>query len=755
MKGSSRKPGGLRPGVLATLGCLPLLAACGGGAGALRVNQVGYLPKAPKYAVVQREEASPLPWELRDGSGNVVASGQSQPLGEDSDSGEKLHLLDLSSYETASKGLRVELGGESSPAFDVGPDVYHQLKYDALRYFFYNRSGIPIALPYALDFKWTRPAGHLSDSSVGCPAETCKYKLDVHGGWYDAGDHGKYVVNGGIAAWTLLDLWERTHYLGASEADFGDGKLNIPESGNNRPDLLDEARWEIEFMMRMQVPEGQDKAGMVHHKIHDTFWTPLGTTPPSHTDTRYLHPVSTAATLNLAAVGAQCARVYRTVAPAFASKCLKSAVRAWNAALANPKMFASPMDNMGGGPYDDLDVSDEQYWAAAELYLTLGTEELLKFVVESPHYASMGIGSTHEKVSEFTSMTWQSTAALGTISLAVVTDAGSAELASKARQSVAQAAEQYLEAIAQQGFRLPMRRGSDGHYPWGSNSFVANNGVVLALAYDLTGDAKYLGGATQALDYLLGRNPLGLSYVTGYGFEPVENPHHRHWAHSRNLRIPVPPPGALVGGPNSKLQDPTSKRRLNGCAPLRCYTDSVDAWSVNEVAINWNAPLAWLSAFADEQGQREAGKLPAWKAPALPTGTGPKTAPKGESAQPTPKVTPPPAEPAPAAVPPAVASPAEAAVAPAGQSTPSPDKASAPKSSPSVPAATAAAPAEPATAGKAPPSGKSAPASPPKAGAAPAKDAKPCPPAGEPAPAPKPSGKKGTRKPSGFCSPFD
>src|SRR5690606_14567934 len=160
----------------------------------------------------------------------------------------------------------------------------------------------------------------------------------------------------------------------------GDGPLNIPESGNGVPDLLDEARWEIEFLLKMQVPEGEPLAGMAHHKIHDHEWSPLGIEPPPEANNRGLHPPSTAATLNLAPVAAQAARIWRTLDPAFSQRCLDAALRAWAAARRNPAIFAPESDNKGGGPYSDNRVEDEFFWAAAELYLTRQDPTLLDYL---------------------------------------------------------------------------------------------------------------------------------------------------------------------------------------------------------------------------------------------------------------------------------------------------------------------------------------------------------------------------------------
>ncbi len=141
---------------------------------------------------------------------------------------------------------------------------------------------------------------------------------------------------------------------------------------------------------------------------------------------------------------------------------------------------------------------------------------------------------------------------------------------------------------------------ADG-YVWGSNSSVANNAMVLAVAYELTGAARYRTGALETMDYLLGRNALDRSYVTGYGERASENQHHRFWAHQNDASLPHPPAGSFAGGPDAALEDPVAKAQLVGCAPAACYVDDIGSYSTNEVAINWNASLAWLAAFAAER----------------------------------------------------------------------------------------------------------------------------------------------------------
>src|SRR5690606_17997986 len=196
-------------------------------------------------------------WQVVDAEGGVVASGATRVGGDDEESGDHVHQADFSSLDRPGAGYRLVVGGEASDEFAIDARVYHPLKQSALGFFYHQRSGAPVEIPWAGHWQWTHGPGHLSDAQVSC-VNDCGYTLNVLGGWYDAGDHGKYVVNGGIAVWTLLDLYERQRYLGHGVASLGDGSLAIPENENGVPDLLDEVRWELEFLLRMQVPPGRE-----------------------------------------------------------------------------------------------------------------------------------------------------------------------------------------------------------------------------------------------------------------------------------------------------------------------------------------------------------------------------------------------------------------------------------------------------------------------------------------------------------------
>ncbi|MFH8484455.1 glycoside hydrolase family 9 protein [Streptomyces longisporoflavus] len=587
---SSLLVGGLLTAPIATAAPSPAAATS-----AVRVNQAGYLPDGPKRATVVTTATQSLTWQLRDASGKVVASGATVPRGADAPSGQSLQVADFSSYQGSGADYVLSVDGSGSVPFDIRATLYDGLRSDAMAFFYHQRSGTPIDASL-VGSDYSRPAGHLGvapnkgDTSVPCQATVCDYARDVRGGWYDAGDHGKYVVNGGISTWLVVNSFERAKRAG-KDAPLGDSTLRIPERDNGVPDVLDEARWELDFLMRMQVPETKPYAGMAFHKVHDAQWTGMPMRPEQDAQPRELHRPSTAATLNLAAAAAQCARVFRPYDAAFADRCLSAARRAWTAARANPDVYAPDSDSTGGGAYGDTKVSDEFYWAAAELYATTGDGGYREAVTDSSWHTSPTAFSDY-------GFGWADTAALGRLTLATVPNDLPAADRDRVRASVATAADGYLSRAAAQGYPVPAP--ADGYF-WGSNGAVAGDAIVLAVAGELTGDKRYRTGALETMDYLLGRNAIGQSYVSGYGTTSSRNQHHRFWAHQLDASLPNPPAGSLAGGPNSGLQDPVAEEKLTGCAPAACYIDDIGSYSTNEVAINWNAPLAWLAAYAAER----------------------------------------------------------------------------------------------------------------------------------------------------------
>ncbi|MDX1381331.1 MAG: glycoside hydrolase family 9 protein [Xanthomonadales bacterium] len=223
---------------------------------------------------------------------------------------------------------------------------------------------------------------------------------------------------------------------------------------------------------------------------------------------------------------------------------------------------------------------------------TTGEAGYAEALRESPHFATAPAGEP----------SWPQVAPLGAITLATLPNerpgALSAQEAAAFRQRLVALAEGFAAERDDSGYHIPF---STNRYVWGSNAEILNRAMVLANAYDLTQDARFRGAVIDAMDYLLGRNPLDQSYVSGYGERPMRNPHHRFWAPSYDTGLPGPPPGALSGGPNnSPPADEVAQALYGKCAPQACWADDARAYSLNEVAINWNAPLVWVAAFLDD-----------------------------------------------------------------------------------------------------------------------------------------------------------
>lgn len=459
----------------------------------VKVNQVGYVTNGPKLATVVINGTAPIAWTLVNSNGDACASGRTGTPNLDAASNQMVALIDFSSFPTEGSGYTLAVGGAISYPFSISSTVYDTLRQDALRFFYLQRSGIAID-GNLVEPQYARAAGHIQvppnqgDAIVPCQwineslitylePWTCNYTLNVTQGWYDAGDQGKYVVNGGISAAQLLMQYERTLHTPNVTNQLGDGSLRLPERSNGVPDILDEARWELEFLLKMQVPSNSppqlvngsmvDVSGMVHHKMHDNQWTPLPTDPSQDPKRRELHRPSTAATLNVAAAGAMGARLFTNFDPAFSQQCLTAAKTAYAAAKRHPAIYAPSTDgDLGGGAYNDNDVSDEFYWAAAEMYITTGQQQYLTDLNANP-YSTANVTTAFVIPSGFS---WGSVSALGRLDLATL--APNVTNHASIVQSVLNAAD-ILIAVQQNssnGYGVFLNQ-----YEWGSNSNNLNN----------------------------------------------------------------------------------------------------------------------------------------------------------------------------------------------------------------------------------------------------------------------------------------
>ena len=222
-----------------------------------------------------------------------------------------------------------------------------------------------------------------------------------------------------------------------------------------------------------------------------------------------------------------------------------------------------------------------------ELYLSTGDAVWLNHAKASPHWAG--------PVFYPDGFNWRTVAGLARIELASVPSNLPKSDLKAVRASVRAAADTYLKAQNKEAFGL-MFRPEDG-YGWGSNHSVIQNMIVVATAYDITGQRRYLQAVRESMDYILGRNALGISYVTGHGTTYAHRQYSFMFANATDPSYPPPPRGALAGGPNSSPADDYAIKQLAGCAPQACYVDDSRSFSTNEIAINWNAPLTWIGSF--------------------------------------------------------------------------------------------------------------------------------------------------------------
>ena len=665
----------------------------------ISVNQIGYYSNLAKIATlgdnkgdtmhgaktIDLKEGSTYKWKLMKKGGGVAKEGTTGKAFYDQDSHDTVAKIDFSDYTTPGE-YYLQIDGEDWRSFDfyIGDNIYsdssHDMLKNALNYFYQNRSGIDIKEAYITSGSKSGLAhegGHKKDTAYVQkiwkneylkPEEaTTEYsagQITANGGWYDAGDHGKYVVNGGISVWTLLNMYERAIQTDEGKAKFADGNTDtmlIPEGSNGIPDVIDECMYEIDFMSQMVVDSSisyySKYAGLVYHKLHDHKWTGLATRPWDYETEwkteRIVKPPTLAATLNYVACCAQCARLlepYDADKAADYYEAAKTSYAAykqhWYKAAAdeetNEKSLYAPMyQAKGGGPYGDNEVRDDAYWAACELFVTANAlgktsdASTYKSELEGNDYAKVYQVTTRITGGEnatgdgsYTTFNWGNTASAGSISLLLNKKYLDSADVKTLEASVKDAADDYIKTEAEQGYGIPYKYDGPGYkdpnnlpdtitihgYEWGSNSMVINNLVVLAYAYDITNDTKYMDGIVTGMDYLLGNNPLAFSFVSGYGKYTLKNPHHRYWSYELDKTLPMAPDGVLSGGPNAGLQDPYV--RALGFEPggddvpsERCYVDSIEAWSTNEVTINWNAPLAWMVSFLQDEAA-DAGSNP-------------------------------------------------------------------------------------------------------------------------------------------------
>lgn len=529
----------------------------------IKVNQVGYLPQDTKTVVFS--DTSDKTFEVVDStSGQSVFEGTIGKSVHSDSAGEEVSIGDFSEVTKNGTYKIVTEGGEESYEFTIGKDVYDEAFQEVVKMLYLQRCGEELTEEYAGDFEHV--ACHTQKAVIYGTDET----IDVSGGWHDAGDYGRYVVSGAKAVADILLAYEK------NPKAFGDD-CGIPESGNGISDILDEAKYELEWMLKMQNDEGG-----VYHKVTGEVF-PENVMPQDETAQLIVCPVSNTATGDYAAVMAMAARVYGDSKDkelkAFAKTCQSAAEKAYEYLGKHLKDggFKNP-GSVVTGEYPDDNCMDEYFWAAAELYKTTQDASYVKDIAKS-----------YKDVTNYTGLGWADVGGYGSYALLTADGASeeNADVYGTIYDAFMDGVDKVIAACESNAYGI----NREDNFEWGSNMGIANDGMLLFMSNDIDGDEEAVDHANGQLDYIFGVNATGYCFVTGVGSQTPTDPHHRP-----SLTLGKCMPGMLVGGPDSALEDPYAQAVCKDMPAAKCYVDNAQSYSMNEVTIYWNSPLIYLLA---------------------------------------------------------------------------------------------------------------------------------------------------------------
>lgn len=522
-------------------------------------DQAGFRPRGSKRAVIPFECDF---FEITDKNGTTVFSGETVPFGADEASGDTVCTADFSGF-TKKGEYRVKAGGKFSALFRIDDDVYENVLDSTLKAFYFLRCGCGLDQQYA--GVWKHGKCHTSKAVLW---EDGSEELDVSGGWHDAGDYGRYVTAGSVAAAHLLYA-----YRLFPEA-FGERRVNIP-SDNGMPDILAEVKYELEWLLKMQRADGA-----VYHKLTTLLHAPF-VMPEKDTETLYVFPVSSMAAADFTAVCALAAPIYEKYDSDFSGK-LRSAAELSAVWLeAHPEFidFTNP-EGCNTGGYGQWDDSSNRFWACCEMFALTGDRK----------YSDKAI-MLMDKHFPLTEFGYTETGGLGALSYMLCTRNKDEGVCSKMKYEFIRTARNLQKLSDNSGYGAAM---SLRDFWWGSNMNVLKRGMIFAVT-DVLCDGDFREYAERQMHYILGTDPLGISYITGIGEYSANNPHLRP-AYADGVDDSIP--GFVVGGPNSGLSDQFAKELIApGTPPMKCYADATESYSLNEVTIYWNSPAVFLLGY--------------------------------------------------------------------------------------------------------------------------------------------------------------
>ncbi len=533
----------------------------------IAANLVGYNTGDSKEAFLVNISAGAFEL-VNSETGAVAFEGVStNMIPADASSGDSLSIIDFSSVdESGSYVLRSKENPEvHSHPFLIGANVYRKAMNTAIESYYYNRCGTVVDNGNP----WKHSACHIDDAVYyDNPAK----HRDLTGGWHDAGDYNKFSINGELSVGLLLRLYEMKPEL------FDDNQLQIPERNNGIPDLLDEVRWQLEWLLKMQTGTGG-----VYHKVSQKTW--VGEfLPHEDPEVRYIFRVSSNATAGFTAVAAMGARIFKDYDREFSDQLYRATLKGWSYLLEYPVTqplggFKNPND-VRGGEYGDYNDKDVRLWALVELYkLTGETSYLDHFEDLYPNVIQGGMSPLSFKNFEALALT----SFLNTDvpeSYRSVQDHVLRQLEGHAKR--------IISAYRQNNYRTLL---NNTEYYWGSAGVTLGYAFVLIQLYEATGNALYYRAALDQLHYILGRNPVNRSLVTGVGSHAVAQPYHQF---AMLLDAGSTIPGMMVGGANYRQQ--LRGQKLSDY-PGKSYEDNPKNYFVNEPAINWTAIFSFTAGY--------------------------------------------------------------------------------------------------------------------------------------------------------------
>jgi endoglucanase len=381
------------------------------------------------------------------------------------------------------------------------------------------------------------------------------FKRDGTQGWHDAGDYGKYVVNAGVSVGILFMAWE--HFKPSLEKI----TLGLPETAPGIPEFLKEIKWETDWLLKMQYPDG---SGRVSHKLTAVNFEPF-IMASADSSRRYFTDWSSAATADFTAMMAQASRAFKPYDAAYASKCLQAARLSYKFLKKNPdnKGFEQGDFKTGGYQTDD---PDDRLWAAAEMWETTGEPAFLADFEKQAALLNFRVDENWD---------WGNLGNLGMFTYLLSDRKGkNPAIQDSIKENCLNTAGRIVNHAIEDVYHRPL----GGRYYWGCNGTVARQTVNIFVANQLNPDPAYLDVALDAIGHLFGRNYYNRSYITGLGINPPMNPHDRR-SGSDNIRDPWP--GYLVGGGHTATD----------------WVDLQASYSHNEICINWQAPLVFALAW--------------------------------------------------------------------------------------------------------------------------------------------------------------